>query len=488
MWRVQQIIPIILIAVLSLTASGIMPLSQPIDLVTPDQLLLNGSTHAALTSYRALADIHPTQPNVLLRLGLVYTLRNQPSLAQTALASALGNGSTGSDYDLVRLTQGVLAARHAGYGEPRIFWQMVADTSALVASRETLNADLFLQQEQYAEAEAAYRTALLANPTPVWASHIHTQLALLRASSDPQTAQAELQAAIATATNTQPAQLADLLLPKANRLAERLSATLVDDSQLRAQLLGQLYLEQGLYGLAESQFILVAEDGPYALAAATSRAYGLWLRGDQTGGIAQLRQIVEQHPDQPRARALLALVALSTDDLQSTREQLAIIEKSAPNEAATHLAWGQWYAAQRDYVAAAAAYQRALSRAVVAERETYAVYLARFYLDATFEVCSAGLPAAEAAVSSSSSSVVAYATLAQARLACNDPVGSRNAAERAIEQDPTNPEAYYRLGQALAYLGDREAAQRTLIEAADRDLGGPWQQRAEDQMAVWGMK
>ncbi len=478
------------LAIAALVAILVWYPNQRNELLGPDQLLLSGSTHDALTAYRRAAASHPTEAALLVRIGLIHTLRGEPAAAQIALASALADSATGDTYDLVRLTQGALAARHSGYGDPDQFWGLLNPQSSLAAQRDTLAADRLVQQGRYAEAEATYRSALLAHPSTACAAHTHTALALLRASSDTQTAREELHLTFTPATNTDPTTvqlLADLLLPKHTNLPDKLTAILDAEAQSRPQLLGQLYLELGFYPLAESQFAQVPADGQLGLAAATYMAYGHWLSGDHAEGLAQLQRIVEQHPEESRARALLALAALSSADPAAAREQLAIIQKTAPNEPSTHLAWGQWYAAQRDYVAAANAYRQALDRAPLGERETYALYLARFFLDSTLDVCSAGLQAAEIAADNTNPSSAALSALAQARLACNDPQGSRTAAERALQRDSTDPEAHYRLGQALAHLGERNAAQQALIAAADNDLGGHWQQRAEDQMAILGL-
>jgi Flp pilus assembly protein TadD len=482
-----KLMAIVLITCLACTGSMAGILAAEPELREGDRLLLDGHAHAALTTYRHASQRNPDNALVWARLGLLYTLRNEPAMAQTALAQALGAGIAGADYDLVRLTQGVLASRHSGYGDPQAYWQLLTPQTRFASHQAALQADQLLQQARYGEAEALYRQALLANPTPVCARTIHYALALLRASSDPATAKSEL-ALLRALPARSSGDLADLLLHEARADATQLEAVLASDPQLQPQLLGQFYLEQQLYGLAESQFRQVAPEGPLGLAAITFLAYGRWLQGDQAGGIAQLREIVQQYPDQPRARALLALAALGTADLLSAREQLMIIERTAPNEPATHLAWGQWYAAQRDYLAASAAYEQALNRALPEDREIYALYLARFHLDADFEVCGAGLAAAETALNTPAPSSAALAVAAQARLVCGDPEGSRRAATAAIERDPTNPEAYYRLGQVLGQIGDSAAARINLIEAADRDLGGVWQQRAENQLTLLGME
>jgi tetratricopeptide (TPR) repeat protein len=308
-------------------------------------------------------------------------------------------------------------------------------------------------------------------------------LALLRASSDPVAARAELDSVETAATMSRVPRtiepFADPLLPPTTELAEQLAAILQTDGDIRHQLLGQLYLEKGFYPLADAQFRAVNPAGPQAIPAAAYAAYGHWLVGDRVGGMEQLRTLVEQHPEQPRTRALLALVALGTNDIQTAQEQLQVVRRMAPNDPATYLAWGQWQAAQRDYLAAAQEYRRALDRASPQERGVYALYLARFHLDSTIEICESGLPAAQVAAQSTPPRADSWAALAQARLACGDPQAAKNAIERALELEPQRPEALYLQGKILAALGDRGGAQQALIAAADAQPASQWRVRAE---------
>jgi Flp pilus assembly protein TadD len=252
-------------------------------------------------------------------------------------------------------------------------------------------------------------------------------------------------------------------------------------------MLGQLYLSAQLYTLAEAQFTSVSADSPSAVAAAAYAAYTRWRAGDHAEGLRRLQALVGQHPDEPRARALLALAYLTNRQDDSAKAQLEAIQTLAPRAPDTHLAWGQWYATQHDYLAAADAYRRALSDAAPEQRGSYALALARFYVDTTFQICESGRPAAEQAIAALPDDARAWTSAAAARLACGDASGAQQAAARALQQAPGDAEATYYLGRALAALGQRQAARAALVSAADLAPASQWRERAEQQIAALGL-
>ncbi len=247
----------------------------------------------------------------------------------------------------------------------------------------------------------------------------------------------------------------------------RLVAALQAEPGQREQMLGQIYLDAGWYALAEAQFAAVAPGSPGALAAATYAAYTSWRSGARAEGQQQLEALVAAYPEEPRARALLALVYLADADPDGARTQLDLVRSMAPRSPDTHLAWAQWYAARHDYEAAAQEYRRALDQALPEDRGRYALALARFHLDTGLQVCDIGPPAAEEAVRFLPEQAGAWVVLAQARFTCGDATGARTAAERALALSPANPEATYYLGRALASLGKRVEARSALIQVAD---------------------
>jgi Tfp pilus assembly protein PilF len=459
------------------------------DLRHADALFAAGRYHNARAAYTAVVTRAPRLAPALLRLGIVYAVRNERTAANEQLAYALDAGLSQADYELARLYQGWLAAEAGQRDQAMRYWAAIGEHSAWLPLRRALEAENLLALADYAGAEASYRASAAAGLPSEWRALVATRLALLRASSDPAAALAELKRIDTLLISPAPAGLiyAAALLPAADPDAGQLADALLAPSEQRPQLLGQLYLHARLYGLAEAQFATVAPGSPGALAAATYAAYTHWSAGDRVGGLRQLQDLVAAHPTDLRTRALLALAYLSTHDTRGAQAQLDIVRAQAPRAPETHLALAQWYAALHDYLAATEEYRRALSDAAPDERGAYALALARFHIDIALERCENGLPAAEEAARALPSDPRAWTTLASVRFGCGDPAGSRAAAEQALQRAPASAEATYYLGRALAALGDRPAARLALINAADLAPRSPWRERAEAQIATLGL-
>ena len=458
------------------------------DLRRADALFAAGQYHDARAAYAAIAGRSPRSAQALVRLGIVYAVRGERAAATETLATALGIGVSRPEHDLVRLYQGWLAAAEGRPEQALRFWRTVAEGARLYGVRCALEAESRLGAGDTAGAEGAYRRALLANLSPEWRSLVLARLALLQAASDPVAAQAELGqheiapwlARDAWIDWTAP------LRPAADLDAGQLGEVLRAPGDQRAQLLGQIYLRARLYALAQAQFAAVDSGSPGALAAAAYSAYTLWSAGDRAGGIRRLQDLVVSHPAEPRPRALLALAFLASGNEARARTQLDALRALAPRDPATHLAWAEWYAAQHDYVAAGDEHARALEDAPVAERGPYALALARFHADTSFQVCEAGQPAADEAVRRLPDDQGAWTVLAAIRMSCGDLHGARAAAERALRYG-RSAEAYYYLGRVLAQLGDRTGARAALVSAADLVPSSAWRARAEAQIAALGL-
>lgn len=450
---------------------------QPSALQAADTLFSNGQYHEALASYQQLAH---TRPSALLnlRIGMLHTIRGEARPAQIALATALDQGLSGDDYALARLYQGALAARVPGYGDPAALWERVPASSTIAAVRSALLGDYWLRNGNLQQAAAHFQAAI-GLPEP-WMRFAQQRLELIAALNQPLD---QLPVPSAQPASQPVLQLTLPLLTTLDQHAEEIRLALTAQGDQRQLALGQVLVTLGLPHLAITHFAAVPADSDAAIAAQAGLAYATWLTGDQATGMQQLRDLVNQNPDDARARALLALIALSLADKETARAQLEIIRATAPGEPATHLAWGQWYMAQADYLAAGAALRRALDRAAPEERGTYALHLARFHLESDLLVCEQGLPAAETATTSLQAAASAWAVLAQARLACGDPAGALAAANQAYQRNPHDPEALFQLGQALAASGNLAQARTMLIAAADAAPASPWQRRAELRLA-----
>jgi Flp pilus assembly protein TadD len=480
----------LLILVVLLQAARFVFRSDPNDeLRLADALFATRRYHDARAAYLAMLSRTPQFAPALIRLGIVATIRDERTVADHALVAALGSRLSRPEYELVRLYQGRLAANSGQHDRAEQYWGTISAQSTLFGRRRVLEAEQLLLIADYAAAEATYRAALQLDLPSEWRTLVHTRLALLRASSDPSAALAELDQipALAPKTSATSIDWAAALLPPANPDAQQLASALRAPPDLRAQVLGQLYLSAQLYTLAEAQFAMVAPSSPSARAAAAYAAYTRWRAGDHAEGLRRLQELVARYPDEPRARALLALAYLTNRDDDSAKAQLDAIRTLAPRAPDTHLAWGQWYATQHDYVAAADAYRRALSDAAPGQRGGYALALARFYVDTSFQTCEAGRAAAEQAITALPDDPRAWALASATRLSCGDAAGAQVAATRALRHDPTNAEATYYLGRALAALGQRQAARAALVSVADLAPASAWRERAEQQITVLGL-
>lgn len=471
-------------------AAGLVFRADPLnELRRADVLFVAARYHDARLAYGAIVQRRPDFAPALVRLGIVYAVRDERDAADKALASALGRGLSRRDYDLVRLYQGRVAASAGQFDQAARLWGAIEAGSPLFSLRRVLEAERFLSIADYAGAEASYRAALLGDLPRDWRALAYSRLALLHAAGDPATARDEL-AQLERLDRPAPTSSVDWtapLLPATIAEPRQLAEALDAPSDRRAQLLGQIYLRAGLYALAELQFAAVGSDSPSALSAAAYAAYTRWSAGDRAEGLRRLRALVDAHPGEPRARALLALAYLANRDELKARAQLDAARALAPRAPDTYLAWGQWYAAQHDYIAAAEEYQRALDAAPPEQRGVYALAQARFHIDTSLRLCEAGQPAAAEAASALPDDPRAWTALAATRMGCGDPAGARAAAEQAQRHSPGSAEASYYLGRALALLGERTAARSALIQAADLAPASAWRERAEAQIVALGL-
>lgn len=466
-----------------------------------DAQFVAGHYYDALARYQGLAARSPSFAQAPLRRGMVEAIRGEHEAAGRSLALALGLGLGGLDHDLARLYQGRSSAALGLRDEAAQFWATIGDDSPAAPLRRVLEADSLLRIGDYAGAEARYAAADAGAIPLDWREHVRGRLAALQAARDPDGALALLSgegpssgAGRSGSPRANDARapswfypLVAPLLPPERPPAAQLRAALQADPAQRPQLLGQLYLDAGLYALAEAQFGAVDPGGPGALAASAYAAYTRWVAGDRAAGLQSLERLVATYPDEPRARALLALTYIAGSDTARAQQQLATIRTLSPRAPDTHLAWGQWYVSQGDYVAAADAYQRALADAPPVQRGVYALAVAEFHLDTSIELCSQGIGAAETASRLLPTEARPLVALAAARGRCGDPGGARDAAYRALDVEPANAAAAYELGRALALLGDRAGARAALISAADLAPDSDWRARAEAQLQTLGL-
>jgi tetratricopeptide (TPR) repeat protein len=181
---------------------------------------------------------------------------------------------------------------------------------------------------------------------------------------------------------------------------------------------------------------------------------------------------------------LLALAYLTVNAGEAAAAEIDAVARLSPGAADVQLAWASWYAAQRDYASAAAAYQQAVLLAAPVERGRYALLGAQFYLTTTYALCDEGLPLAEAAAQALPADGAALTTLAATYYACAQFAAAAEAARAAQAAGAgAGADAAYYLGAALAALGETPAARRQLIRAADLAPASIWRERAETMLA-----
>lgn len=436
-----------------------------------DALFDRGRYTEALAAYRAL----PLRAEVAARIGMLETIRGDYNSAARSFGRAIRQGVSGPEYDLVRLGQGYLAAADGAADEAARFWHMILPGSRFAGPAAVLAGNWRVQIRDYGGAEWFYRSALEQGLPDIWQRAVHLRLALLRASSDPAGAQAELAAREQPVALPEPYALRFVLplLHDNPRQAVELTAALAERPPQRDRLLGRMYLDADLPDLALGRFVAAGEP--------VAAAYARWRMGDRQGGLAALAALADARPNDPELPPLLVMMYLS----QGQSEQAGLVLAQALADAerpSVLLAQAQWWVAQREYLAAAAAYQHALDQAPAEQRGAYALLQARFQTFAGVQVCSVGRAAAAEATRLLPDDPRAWKSLADVLITCGEALPAIAAAEQSVRLDPADAEAAYHLGRAYILSGDPESARTALMRAADLAPASVWRVRAEQHL------
>ncbi|NNJ13491.1 hypothetical protein EKD04_024505 [Chloroflexales bacterium ZM16-3] len=485
--RIKQLLAWVLLLALVVGAGALILRPGPRDaLRAADRLFLDGSYYAALRAYQ---QIDPRElPEAALRLGMVRAIRGEHGPAERALRTAMQGGLRPADYQVALIYLGQVLADGGSADLALRTWALAddcrsPDACAYRGPARALAAELALRKGDYVAAEAGYVAALGDPLREGWADLAAYRLALLRAARDPAAAIAAIGRAAPGADMIAEPLLAPLLPADTGWRAE-LAAALTADAESRPQRLGQIYLSQGLYDLAEIQFAQVRPESPSARAAAVYAAYARWMSGDRTTGLAQLEQIVKNRPDDPQARMLLALAYLSTDASDAALAQIDVLARLIPGTPDIHLALASWQAARHEYPQASQEYSLAIAQSGDPRRRGRAALLgAQFHLATAYDLCAGGLPLAEAAVAALPDDSVAWTTLAAHQYYCGQVDKAAASAQHAVDSGGDAESAYY-LGASLAALGQQDRARRELIRAADMAPASAWRERAEKALAL----
>ena len=250
--------------------------------------------------------------------------------------------------------------------------------------------------------------------------------------------------------------------------AEKLLLALADLTSIRdpahaAARLGFAYLDCGEFALAQRQFEAALADAP---AYADAWAY-LGLAQDQLGGDGRqaIAQAIELEPDKVLGHSLMGHHWLWFDQPHLARQEFIDAWQLNP-ENPVHLAdVALTYQAEGDYRSAEAWYQAAIRSAP--DDATFWVLLARFYLDALYDVANSGLLAAQRAVALSPEDSAALDTLGWAQFLDGQSRLAETNLLAARQRDPSNPAIHYHLGRLYDEQGEWAKAEDAFKQAID---------------------
>ncbi len=445
-----------------------------------DTLFVAGHYRAALVTYASLTNL---LSDASLRLGIVLTVRNETDLARRAFASAIQAGLRPREYQLAVLYLGNLAMREGDTAAAYRTWQTLTDCTPLLCTvRDLLLADVDLKEGRLDQAFHIYRSVAIEQLPSDWAKLTVERQTLLATLFNPTN--------VSITPIPQSATFADpflhpLLPPMVG--SDMLNHVLTLDSATRQQLFGQLALDMGYERLALAFFNQAEPTGEHGLAAAIYRAYTHLRLGNRQEGIEQLKQLADAHPDDVRIWSLLTAAYIYTGDLNAAFNSLQRIQASGRTDPAIALIQARLAFAQRDFVAAADAYEQAVILAPTNEQSYYLILAARFHLDSGFERCTSGLRAAQAAVNISPNNPDALTILAGTQYYCGDLPGALQAADAALKAG-AGTEARFYYGLTLSAQGDLDRGRAHLEAIADQDPASVWRQRAETALELIGVK
>ncbi len=445
-----------------------------------DALFVAGHYRAALVTYASLTNL---LSDASLRLGIVLTVRNETDLARRAFASAIQAGLRPREYQLAVLYLGNLAMREGDTAAAYRTWQSLTDCTPLLCTmRDLLLADVDLKEGRLDQAFRIYRSVAIEQLPLDWAKLTIERRTLLATLFNPTNVSITPipQSAVFAEPFLQP-----LLPPMVG--SDMLNRALALEPATRQQLFGQLALDMGYERLALAFFEQVEPSGEHGPAAAIYRAYTHLRLGNRQEGIEQLKQLADAHPDDVRIRSLLTAAYIYTGDLNAAVNSLQGLQASGRSDPVIALIQARLAFAQRDFVAAADAYEQAVILAPTNERSYYLTLAARFHLDSGFERCTSGLQAAQAAVNISPNDPDALTILAGTRYYCGDLPGALQAADAALKAG-AGTEARFYYGLTLNAQGDIDQGRAHLEAVADQAPASVWRQRAETALELTGVK
>ncbi len=248
----------------------------------------------------------------------------------------------------------------------------------------------------------------------------------------------------------------------------------------RALGLGQVLLGQG--DVAGTLYALEAVAGE-AVQDPTLRAYlgyARFLAGREPEGLHDLHQAILADGS-PLPHHLLARAYLAKGWGEAARGELLRAQRLDPTNPAILLDLAQAEQLLGDYAAASDRLTEAVALAQgPEEKQLYALVRARFHLESGWDLCGRGLTAAQTLDRLASGWAAALRVRGGILAGCERSDQAIGILQEALRLNPDSAEGYALLGYAYLALGDREAAARSFLQAANREPASRWSRQARE--------
>jgi tetratricopeptide (TPR) repeat protein len=248
-------------------------------------------------------------------------------------------------------------------------------------------------------------------------------------------------------------------------LAAVRSAVEADPTSVRAQFaLGQLYVARGDSAGAEAAFREVLKLNPRAAAAQVALARLQLAGGNAAESVRAADDAAKTEPGSVAAKLALVRALLATKDLDRAERELATLRRDYPNLASMHALSGALAAERKDVPAARAAFERAQALDP-AGFEGVAGLVALHLQDRNYAEAKALV---DARLRNGPARPQLLILAAQTYAASQDREAAERMLRQAIDKDPTFLPAYSMLGQLYVAQNKLDEARREFDELARR--------------------
>lgn len=331
------------------------------------------------------------------------------------------------------------------------------------------------------EAREEFRALLSEDAPASWRAWAHLRLGTLDAPTDPASALAhwraalEVEAAREVPWSPSPELIFQRPAGEASRHAEELAGFLEtlrargDEEPILA--LAQLLVGQQ-DGCGAASLLEELAEGTAVPRVEASLGYARILCGEAEAGLRALHSARTRASDDPFVRQLLARAYLERGWPRAARYELDQARELSPKNPLIALDLARVAQEEGSYEEADAWFSEAWEQAQGSTDEPFvALVRARFYLETGWSVCERGKDAMAALLLSLPDEPETLRVYGRWLVLCGQPEQAIQVLERAVQSDTASADAYDALGEAYLAGGDRRAAARAFLEAADRE---PW--------------